>query len=103
MITMLILFCSDGDFITIVDLPEGEHQYKFVVDGKWEHDPNQVNDCFLHATKLLNLCEHYVRLSLVLKLLISYLFIHSFINLTFIASRLSEFSFIYLKLIRKFF
>ncbi len=39
---------SDGDFITIVDLPEGEHQYKFVVDGKWEHDPNQstIDDGF---------------------------------------------------------
>jgi hypothetical protein len=33
---------SDGDYIVIVDLPEGEHQYKFVVDGKWEHDPSQV-------------------------------------------------------------
>lgn len=39
---------SDGDYVTIVDLPEGEHQYKFVVDGRWEHDPNQacVNDNF---------------------------------------------------------
>jgi len=34
---------SDGDYVTIVDLPEGEHQYKFVVDGRWEHDPNQVS------------------------------------------------------------
>ena len=34
---------SDGDYVTIVELPEGEHQYKFVVDGKWEHDPNQVS------------------------------------------------------------
>lgn len=34
---------SDGDYLAIVDLPEGEHQYKFVVDGKWEHDPAQVN------------------------------------------------------------
>lgn len=32
---------ADGDFMVIVDLPEGEHQYKFYVDGKWEHDPNQ--------------------------------------------------------------
>lgn len=39
---------SDGDFVTIVDLPEGEHQYKFVVDGKWEHDPVQptIDDTF---------------------------------------------------------
>lgn len=39
---------SDGDFVVIVDLPEGEHQYKFVVDGRWEHDPNQttVDDHF---------------------------------------------------------
>ncbi|XP_058792152.1 5'-AMP-activated protein kinase subunit beta-2 isoform X2 [Phymastichus coffea] len=30
---------SHGDFVTIVDLPEGEHQYKFFVDGEWRHDP----------------------------------------------------------------
>nr|CAD7416207.1 unnamed protein product [Timema poppensis] len=28
-----------GDFVTIIDLPEGEHQYKFYVDGEWRHDP----------------------------------------------------------------
>lgn len=39
---------SDGDFIIIVDLPEGDHQYKFYVDGKWEHDPSQptIDDTF---------------------------------------------------------
>lgn len=39
---------SDGDYMAIVDLPEGEHQYKFVVDGKWEHDPTQpsIDDSF---------------------------------------------------------
>jgi len=44
----VLMIKSDGDFVTIVDLPEGEHQYKFVVDGKWEHDPNQstVDDTF---------------------------------------------------------
>lgn len=34
---------SHGDFVTIVDLPEGEHQYKFCVDGEWRHDPKLVN------------------------------------------------------------
>ncbi|XP_021357013.1 5'-AMP-activated protein kinase subunit beta-2-like isoform X1 [Mizuhopecten yessoensis] len=28
---------SHGNFITILDLPEGEHQYKFHVDGQWIH------------------------------------------------------------------
>ena len=35
---------NNGEFVTIVDLAEGEHQYKFVVDGNWEHDPNQVRN-----------------------------------------------------------
>ncbi|KAI5642669.1 glycogen recognition site of AMP-activated protein kinase domain-containing protein [Phthorimaea operculella] len=30
---------SHGDFVTIIDLPEGEHQYKYFVDGEWRHDP----------------------------------------------------------------
>lgn len=30
---------SHGNFVTIIDLPEGEHQYKFCVDGQWKHDP----------------------------------------------------------------
>lgn len=30
---------SHGDFVTIIDLPEGEHEYKFYVDGEWKHDP----------------------------------------------------------------
>ncbi|XP_063703049.1 5'-AMP-activated protein kinase subunit beta-1 [Culicoides brevitarsis] len=29
---------SHGDFVTIIDLPEGEHEYKFYVDGEWKHD-----------------------------------------------------------------
>lgn len=32
---------SQADFCTIVDLPEGEHQYKFYIDGEWKHDPNE--------------------------------------------------------------
>lgn len=34
---------SHGDFVTIIDLPEGEHQFKFYVDGEWKHDPKLKN------------------------------------------------------------
>jgi hypothetical protein len=37
---------SHGDFVTIIDLPEGEHQYKFFVDGEWRHDPGLVSTDF---------------------------------------------------------
>ncbi|KAJ7401161.1 5'-AMP-activated protein kinase subunit beta-1 [Pitangus sulphuratus] len=30
---------SHNNFVAILDLPEGEHQYKFLVDGQWTHDP----------------------------------------------------------------
>jgi hypothetical protein len=43
-IIYLFYFYSHGDFVTIIDLPEGEHQYKFYVDGEWKHDPGVV--CF---------------------------------------------------------
>lgn len=33
---------SHGDFVTIIDLPEGEHEYKFCVDGDWKYDPTTV-------------------------------------------------------------
>ncbi|TGZ63532.1 hypothetical protein CRM22_006869 [Opisthorchis felineus] len=32
---------SKHNFYTIVDLPLGEHQYKFIVDGQWKLDQNQ--------------------------------------------------------------
>lgn len=35
-------FSSHNDFVAILDLPEGEHQYKFFVDGQWLHDPSEV-------------------------------------------------------------
>lgn len=31
---------SLDEFTTIIELPEGEHQFKFFVDGTWIHDPN---------------------------------------------------------------
>lgn len=39
---------SHGDFVTIIDLPEGEHQYKFFVDGEWRHDPGLVSIAFVN-------------------------------------------------------
>lgn len=33
---------SKQNFYTIIDLPEGEHQYKFIVDGQWKLGKNQV-------------------------------------------------------------
>ncbi|VDK32789.1 unnamed protein product [Taenia asiatica] len=32
---------SKQNFYTIIDLPEGEHQYKFIVDGQWKLGKNQ--------------------------------------------------------------
>lgn len=43
------LICqSQNTFVAIVDLPEGEHQYKFYVDGQWTHDPAEVSN-YLYA------------------------------------------------------
>lgn len=33
---------SDNDFVTIIELPEGKHEYKFLIDGRWEYDLNEV-------------------------------------------------------------
>ncbi|CAF1128483.1 unnamed protein product [Rotaria sordida] len=32
---------SDNDFVAILELPEGEHEYKFHIDGRWEYDINE--------------------------------------------------------------
>ncbi|XP_068167399.1 5'-AMP-activated protein kinase subunit beta-1b [Antennarius striatus] len=37
--TKIPLNRSRNNFVAIVDLPEGEHQYKFCVDGQWTLDP----------------------------------------------------------------
>jgi len=37
--TKIPLNKSQNNFAAIVDLPEGEHQYKFCVDGQWVLDP----------------------------------------------------------------
>ena len=40
----LVICQSQNTFVAIVDLPEGEHQYKFYVDGQWTHDPAEVSN-----------------------------------------------------------
>ena len=37
-----VLSCSREDFTTILELPEGSHEYKFYVDGQWVHDSGEV-------------------------------------------------------------
>jgi hypothetical protein len=39
----LYFLFSHGDFYTIINLPEGDHQYKFSVDGTWQHNASEVN------------------------------------------------------------
>lgn len=39
--TKIPLTRSQNNFVAILDLPEGEHQYKFYVDGQWTHDPSE--------------------------------------------------------------
>lgn len=39
---LFVLNSSHNNFVAILDLPEGEHQYKFFVDGQWTHDPSEV-------------------------------------------------------------
>ena len=41
---IIFLSCSQGDFTTIMELPEGEYEYKFYVDGRSIHDPNTVSN-----------------------------------------------------------
>jgi hypothetical protein len=39
---MILHLYSDNDFVAILELPEGEHEYKFNIDGRWEYDLNEV-------------------------------------------------------------
>ncbi len=49
--TRLFFFLqSHNDFVAILDLPEGEHQYKFFVDGQWVHDASEVHQCLFYVS-----------------------------------------------------
>lgn len=55
--------CSHSDFVTIIDLPEGEHQYKFCVDGNWQCDPKVVS-YFVQTMSLDNIFNNINNFSL---------------------------------------
>jgi hypothetical protein len=40
----LCKFYSEGEFYTVLSVPEGTHQYKYFVDGEWVCHPNEVNE-----------------------------------------------------------
>ncbi|XP_066915050.1 uncharacterized protein [Clytia hemisphaerica] len=46
---------SGDEYTTTVDLPSGTHEFKYIVDGHWQHDPNQntVNDHFAGRNNIL--------------------------------------------------
>ncbi|UJR36154.1 hypothetical protein I4U23_028888 [Adineta vaga] len=37
----IVMVKSDNDFVAILELPEGKHEYKFSIDGRWEYDLNE--------------------------------------------------------------
>ncbi|XP_064388782.1 5'-AMP-activated protein kinase subunit beta-2-like [Halichondria panicea] len=41
--TKIPLNHSQGDLTAIVELPLGHYEYKFVADGQWVHDPNEIS------------------------------------------------------------
>jgi len=34
---------KNGAFVKIVEVPPGTHEYKFIVDGEWQHDVDHSN------------------------------------------------------------
>lgn len=39
---MFFFSSSEKDFVAIVDLPEGHHEYKFLVDGEWKYNESEA-------------------------------------------------------------
>lgn len=42
-----------GEYAISLRLPHGQHEYKFVVDGVWENDPDNP-DCVMNGLGTLN-------------------------------------------------
>ena len=41
---MSSLYFSFGTFTAVLDLPEGKYEYKFIVDGQWLHNRDEVHN-----------------------------------------------------------
>jgi len=39
---------KSGEYVRNIDLPVGTHEYKFIIDGNWQQDPE--NDACSHNT-----------------------------------------------------
>jgi len=37
-----LMCCSQSEMFTIINVPQGVHQYKFLVDGRWVCHPYEV-------------------------------------------------------------
>ncbi|XP_072170639.1 5'-AMP-activated protein kinase subunit beta-2-like [Diadema setosum] len=48
--TKIPMIKSHGDFTAIIELPEGQHEYKFYVDGQWVHAPRQPTQSNTYGT-----------------------------------------------------
>lgn len=49
---------GDSNWTAHIVLPEGRYQYKFLVDGKWENDPQNdqiCENCFGTQNNVLNI------------------------------------------------
>jgi len=46
-----LVFFSQGEFTTIIELAEGTHEFKYLVDGSWKTAANEV--CYVLKHYLL--------------------------------------------------
>lgn len=61
--------CSNDEFYTIIDLPQGDHQYRFLVDGQWMTDPHGVSCSITVLCNVIRFFHEasYLQISLLLR------------------------------------
>ena len=63
LISLLLFFRSKQNFYTIIDLPEGEYQYKFIVDGQWKLGKNQVLLHYIYIATIIRTSSFFLVLN----------------------------------------